>query len=171
MRSVRKSPLVGLIQLLVFIFVLWLGYTEAWPWLKDKLDENSARGAVTRERTGGSGDRSEGTGEASRCVQAAQAASSELSGALRTFRSPPYDQSAWGAVSLEISGALGTADSACLCGHPACREAAEAATVLRELYESADGLVRGNPTGTRNLGALQGRADDRLDRARDLLGG
>jgi hypothetical protein len=171
MRTVRKSPLVSVLQLLGVLFVLWLGYTEAWPWLKAKLDESSARGAAVRERSAGGGGGSAGTSDASRCVHAAQNASSTLAGALRTFRSPPYDQSAWGAVSLDVSDALGRADNACLCGHAACREAAQAAALLRELYDSADGMVRGNPTGTRNLGALRGRADDHLDRARDLLGG
>jgi hypothetical protein len=171
MPTARKSPLVGAIKLLAFIVALWFGYTEVWPWLKAKLDGGSGGGSAARERSAGGDDGSEGTAEASRCVQRAQEASSALTGALRTFRSPPYDQAAWGPVSLEVAGALGEADNACLCGHPACREAAQAASILRELYDSADGMVRGNPTGTRNLGALQGRADDHLDRANDHLGG
>lgn len=173
MRTVRKNPLVGLVKLLAFVVALWFGYTEVWPWVQGKLDESSGRAPSARaSAAGGAGDAGgEGTAEATRCIQQAEAASSALAGALRTFRSPPYDQAAWGPVSLEVSGALGRADNACLCGHPACREAASAVAVLRELYESADGMVRGNPTGTRNLGALRGRADDHLDRARDRLRG
>lgn len=167
MRTARKSPLVGLIQLLAFLVLLYVGYTEGWPWLKAKLDESSGGGRAAREQSLGEGG--ETAAEASRCLQRAQEASSALSGLLQTFRSPPYDQAAWGPASLEIANSLGTADSACLCGHEACREASQALAILRELFDSADGMVRGNPTGTRNLGALRGRADDHLDRARDAL--
>lgn len=169
MRTVRKNPVVGLIKLLAFLVLLYVGYTEGWPWLKAKLDEGSGGGAAPAQSLGEAGG--EAVAEASRCVQRAQEASSALSGLLQTFRSPPYDQAAWGPASLEIANSLGTADSACLCGHPACREAGQALAILRELFDSADGMVRGNPTGTRNLGALRGRADDHLDRARDALRG
>lgn len=160
----RKSPIVGLIQLLVAIVIAWFAVTEGWPWLRERLDRTAGdRPAVSA----GAGDTA--NSEAGRCLDRAESASSTLAGALRTFRSPPYDREAWGSVSLEIAGTLGEADDACRCGHPACREAAAAIGALRELHTTADGMIRGEPTTTGNLGTLRARSQDHLDRARDLF--
>lgn len=166
MRTQRKSPLVSLLQLAAVVVVIWLGVTEGWPWLKERLDRSSATPTSVRSAGGGGGG-SEELNAASRCVDLAQAASSSLAGVLRSFGRPPYDQNAWGAASLDVAGALGEADGACVCGHPACREAAAAVATLREELSMADGMVRGESGG--NLAVLRERADDHLNRARDLL--
>jgi hypothetical protein len=164
MRTTRKSPIVGLIQLLAVVALVWFGVAEGWPWLKERLDRSS--GAPASARSGGEGE-SEALSEAGRCLDRAEAASASLAGVLRSFGRPPYDQAAWGAASLDVAGALGEADSACLCGHPACREAAAAVSTLRQELAMADGMVRGESGG--NLAVLRERADEHLDRARDLL--
>ena len=166
MRTQRKSPLVGLLQLAAVVVLVWLGVTEGWPWLKERLDRSSATPTAVRSAGGGGGE-SEVLNQASRCLDLAESASASLAGVLRSFGRPPYDQSAWAAASLDVAGALGEADTACLCGHPACREAAAAASTLREQLSMADGMVRGESGG--NLAVLRERADDQLDRARDLL--
>lgn len=164
MRTTRKSPLVGLVQLLVVIVLVWLGVSEGWPRLKEWLDRHS--GAPTASRSGGD-DEGEGLSEAGRCLDRAEQASASLAGVLRSFRSPPYDQAAWSAASLDVADALGEADTACLCGHPACREAAAAVSTLREQLSMADAMVRGEGGG--NLAVLRERSDEQLDRARALL--
>lgn len=168
MRTQSKSPLVSLLQLVAVVAVAWLAVTEGWPWLKERLDRSSATPTAVRSAGGGGGEgESEELNEASRCLDRAEAASASLAGVLRSFGRPPYDQSAWAAASLDVAGALGEADTACLCGHPACREAAAAASTPREELSMADDMVRGESGG--NLAVLRERADDHLNRARSLL--
>lgn len=162
MATVRKSPIVGLIQFLAAVVVIWFAITEGWPWLRAKLDGES--GASASSAAGGDG--AAASSEAGRCLDAAEAASETVAGTLRAFRSPPYDQAAWGSASLEIASALGRADTACLCGHPACPEAGAAVAALRELHSMADGMVQGRGGG--NIAVLRERSDEHLDRARDL---
>jgi hypothetical protein len=162
-RTARKSPIVGLIQLLAVVALVWFGVSAGWPWLRKQLDRHSGAPPAAQS-DGGEGA---GASEAGRCLDRAEAASAALAGVLRSFRSPPYDQAAWGAASLDVAGALGEADSACLCGHPACREAAAAVATLREELRMADGMVRGEGGG--NLAVLRDRSDEQLDRARALL--
>lgn len=159
----RKSPIVGLIQFLAVVALIWFGVSAGWPWLRERLDRSSgAPPAAARSDGAGAG-----ASEAGRCLDRAEAASASLAGVLRSFRSPPYDQAAWSAASLDLAGQLGEADSACLCGHPACREAAAAVGTLREELSMADGMVRGEGGG--NLAVLRERSDEQLDRARALL--
>lgn len=168
MRTRQKSPLVSLLQLAAVVVVAFLAWTEGWPWLKERLDRSSGAPPSARASASGGGEgESAALNEASRCLDRAQAASSSLAGVLRSFGRPPYDQNAWAAASLDVAGALGEADSACLCGHPACREAAAAVSTLRQELSMADGMIRGESGG--NLAVLRERADEHLDRARDLL--
>lgn len=163
MRTARKSPIVGLIQLLAVVALVWFGVSAGWPWLRKQLDRHSGAPPAAQS-DGGEGA---GASEAGRCLDRAEAASDSLAGILRSFRRPPYDQAAWSAASLDLAGQFGEADSACLCGHPACREAAAAVSTLREELSMADGMVRGESGG--NLAVLRERSDEHLDRARDLL--
>lgn len=160
----RKNPIVGLIQLLLAVAVAWFAVTEGWPWLRERLDRTSG---APPDRPSALSDTARS--EAGRCLDRAEDASSILAGALRSFRNPPHDQVAWGSASLEIAGALGNADAACACPHPACREAAAAVGVLREMHTMADDMIRGDPKAVGNLGRLRGRAYDHLDEARELF--
>lgn len=159
----RQNPIVGVIRLLAVVALIWFGVSWGWPRLRGWLDRSSGAPPAA-ERADGAGA---GASEAGRCLDRAEAASASLASILRSFRSPPFDQAAWGAAALDIAGQLGEADSACLCGHPACREAAAAVATLRELHSMADGMVRGESGG--NLAVLRERSDEQLDRARALL--
>lgn len=167
-RSRRSNPLAGLLRLLVVLAVAYFAITEGWPWLRDELGLRPNHGTASSQAAAGdSGD----TAEAERCVQRAAAASSALSGALRSFRTPPYDQAAWGAASLDLADSLGAAESACLCGAPACGKAGEAVAVLRDLFSRVDAVVRGTSADVANTGRMRARADDLLAEARRLAAG
>lgn len=152
-----------LASLLVLAGLLYVGYTQALPWIEARL-ETLDRGAETR---GASAE----DDQARRCVRLAQQANDTFADLMRQFSRPPIDRQQWTGAFLAISGEVGSAQTACACAEDACGPAAEAMSELRELTLSFDGIARGTARGTSNPASRQARVEELLTEARRLAGG
>ena len=159
------SNLAGIVKVLVLVVLVYVGVTEGWPWLRDRLDRQG--GAADTTETTEEGVET-GGGAGSRCVDLAAEASTALGDQLHRFRQPPYDLDAWVSAAAATRERIAAADAACACSLESCATAAAALGELHGLLDAVDSVIRGEPTAFRNPARQQERIDDLLGQARDL---
>lgn len=152
-----------LVGLGVLAALLYLGFTQAKPWLEARfetlgLGDGAADGEMGLD------------GEASRCLQFAEQANDTFAGLMRQFSRPPVRRQEWTSAFIAVSGEVSSAQAACACAEPVCAPAAEAMSELRELTLSFDGVARGSARGIGDPARRQERIEELLAEARRLDG-
>jgi hypothetical protein len=151
-----------IVKLLVIAVLLYVAWTQGWPWLEKQL------GSLGISRTQ-AGAPTVGGGPEGSCISMAERANDALAGGIGRFISPPFDTGAWMQFAGRVQLQIRDADSACGCPHEACVKASEALRELDALLMDMDGMVRGSAESFGNPATRQERIFDLLNEARQLL--
>ena len=146
-----------LLTLVIGLGVAFLVMTQVVPFLRDQFVPRP----VSIGTTADSAD--------TQCVDLAAQAHDRLFDAARSYGQPPVDVDEWSQAVWEIELEVQAAQSACLCGSPACEAASQALQEMTSLLANLDGMVKGDSPGFANPGHQQDQILRFLDQARSAI--
>lgn len=149
-----------LLKILILIVVILV----AWHFIAPHLAQHEVSPAGGDEGTNGSPD-------ASTCVQAASETNDSVVEALSEISWPKVDQARWNSVRSDLESQVGTAQTTCSCAEPACATASQMLQDIEDLISEADGAINGGLTGMFNPATKEENIQALLTKARAQAAG
>jgi len=143
-----------IVKLAVLAAVLYFGYTQLLP----RLRETGDRTESTLNSLGEDGGN---------CLGLADQASETFGGGMRDFSRPPIDEGAWDSFASRVYDRISEAQDACSCALASCQRAGDALAALSGMVSDFDSAVRGG-TPPLNAARAQEEVNSLLNEARSL---